>query len=56
MRPMTTLDIADNAFALLKSQPRLLTQLVLPVVVPLIQLQTYERRGESGRTVVDFFD
>lgn len=53
---MTKLDIADNAFAVLKAQPRLLTQLVLPLVVPLIALQTYERRSDGGGSFVDFFD
>jgi hypothetical protein len=54
LRPMRLVDVLDGAFAVLKSQPRAVTLLILPMVLPVSLLQAYLGRGSSNASIVEF--
>jgi hypothetical protein len=54
MRPMRLVDVMDGAFAVLKAQPRVVTLLILPMVLPVNLLQAYLGRDASNSAIVDF--
>jgi hypothetical protein len=54
LRPMRLVDVMDGAFAVLKSQPRAVTLLILPMVLPVSMLQAYLGRDQSNAAIVDF--
>ena len=55
LRPMRLVDVLDGAFAVLKSQPRAVTLLILPMVLPVSLLQAYLGRESSNASIVEFF-
>ncbi|MEO8692020.1 MAG: hypothetical protein ABI658_00805 [Acidimicrobiales bacterium] len=55
LRPMRLVDVMDGAFAVLKSQPRAVTLLLLPMVLPVSLLQAYLGRGSGNASIVEFF-
>jgi len=55
LRPMRLVDVMDGAFAVLKSQPRAVTLLILPMVLPVSLLQAYLGRGSANASIVEFF-
>jgi hypothetical protein len=55
LRPMRLVDVMDGAFAVLKSQPRAVTLLLLPMVLPVSLLQAYLGRGSANASIVEFF-
>ena len=55
LRPMRLVDVMDGAFAVLKSQPRAVTLLILPMVLPVSLLQAYLGRESSNASIVEFF-
>jgi hypothetical protein len=55
LRPMRLVDVMDGAFAVLKSQPRAVTLLILPMVLPVSLLQAYLGRESANASIVEFF-
>jgi len=55
LRPMRLVDVMDGAFAVLKSQPRAVTLLILPLVLPVSLLQAYLARDSANGAIVEFF-
>jgi len=55
LRPMRLVDVMDGAFAVLKSQPRAVTLLIFPMVLPVSLLQAYLSRGSANVSIVEFF-
>ena len=51
---MRLVDVMDGAFAVLKSQPRAVTLLILPMVLPVSLLQAYLGRESSNASIVEF--
>jgi hypothetical protein len=54
-RPMRLVDVMDGAFAVVKSQPRAVTLLILPMVLPVSLLQAYLARDSSNAAIIEFF-
>jgi hypothetical protein len=52
---MRLVDVMDGAFAVLKSQPRAVTLLIFPMVLPVSLLQAYLARGSANVSIVEFF-
>lgn len=55
LRPMRLVDVMDGAFAVLKSQPRAVTLLIFPMVLPVSLLQAYLGRDSANASIVEFF-
>ena len=55
LRPMRLVDVMDGAFAVVKSQPRAVTLLILPMVLPVSLLQAYLGRNSGNAAIVAFF-
>jgi hypothetical protein len=54
LRPMRLVDVLDGAFAVLKAQPRAVTLLIMPMVLPICLLQAYLSRDAANTAIVDF--
>ena len=55
LRPMRIIDVLDSAFAVVKSQRRVVTILILPLVFPTALLQSWFGRQAGYSPIVDFF-
>ena len=53
LRPMRLVDVMDGAFAVVKSQPRAVTLLILPMVLPVSLLQAYLARDSSNAAIIE---
>jgi hypothetical protein len=54
IRPMRLVDVMDGAFAVVKAQPRAVTLLIVPMVLPVSLLQAYLGRDAANAAIVDF--